>query len=188
MTFWNHESSYSRPLKSEYGIKWALRSIECSFLRFQTYHLATFGFLTRWQCWACLRNDEGTRRIDWLTRARPVRTFWVPIGIKYSAFSRGSLTCSMNSTIPQTLGYSAIPPVTITFSGIILIYGAAKALKWIWTSFFTQSTLHDIPGPPPQSWVKGDLYSCTYFLVFTRNFQAIWVSFSMQRDWSSIRT
>ncbi len=40
--------------------------------------------------------------------------------------------------------------------GAVLVYVAAKTVKLVWTSTFVRSSLQNIPGPPPQSLVKGD--------------------------------
>ncbi|KAF5347595.1 hypothetical protein D9756_010703 [Leucocoprinus leucothites] len=39
----------------------------------------------------------------------------------------------------------------------LLVYVVVKVIKWIWTSFFARSSLRRIPGPPSQSWIKGNL-------------------------------
>ncbi|KAF7760629.1 hypothetical protein Agabi119p4_10038 [Agaricus bisporus var. burnettii] len=45
------------------------------------------------------------------------------------------------------------------FSAFVLLYALAWSSKWIWRSFFPSSRLRDIPGPPPESWVKGQLFN-----------------------------
>src|SRR6267154_5153305 len=46
----------------------------------------------------------------------------------------------------------------IVMKSIILVITILVA-KWVWATFLTRSSLYSIPGPPPQSWIKGALSS-----------------------------
>ncbi|KAF9445892.1 cytochrome P450 [Macrolepiota fuliginosa MF-IS2] len=50
-----------------------------------------------------------------------------------------------------------VPSTANIIRGALVAYTTTKILRWIWRSTFVRSTLYDLPGPPPQSWFKGNL-------------------------------